>query len=149
MKVRSYEKSKDFNFYLEGERESFRSTYPGVSISKEMENYFRRTIKDSFELNDCKGFTLEDEAGEAIGMVTLSLSGFYNVPMGYIDNIYIQESHRGTEALSFLLNAAEKSVQNMGLGIIQLDVSVLNEQALSAYRKMGYVTVRQCMEKKL
>ncbi len=149
MKVRSYNESKDFDLYLEAERESFRATYPGVSILKEMESYFRCSIKDSFELNDCKGFTLEDESEEVVGMFILSMNGFYNIPMGYIDNIYIQESSRGAGALGLLLSTAEKCVLDMGFGMMQLDVSVLNEQALNAYKKMGYITVRQCMEKKL
>ena len=148
MNIRNHIAEKDTDLYIEAERESFKAAYPGVAITAEKEEYFNLSATQRYTDSQYQAFTLLDN-DLPVGMVSIHIREKAPRPTCYVANIYIQSSHRGTDAFLLLLGAAEQLEKEVGAQSITLDVSTQNERALSAYKKQGFKTTHLSMEKML
>ena len=148
MHIRRYNAESDQKFYLEGESESFKVSYPEVEIDSEREEYIQLTVKHKYSQKDIHGLTLEAEA-IPVGMIVLHERIIFSEKICYITNVYVKNSYRGNGALELLFEAAESKSREIGAGKIILDVTAQNNAALAAYEKLGFVTSRLTMEKML
>lgn len=136
---------EDIDFYLQGEIEAFQSTYPGISVTKDMKKEFKDNVLRSVVSGASKGFTLEDK--RPIGFVMLATQNVFNTPVGYIENIYVIKEVRNKGFGRRLLKFAEEFCRKEGCGILQLDVSVYHKAAFKLYESEGFAITSYKMEK--
>jgi len=66
-----------------------------------------------------------------------------------VDNVVVEEGHRGKGIGTRLLEGATEWARNRGLSSIQLTVWSQNTEAIRLYRRLGFAVVIQRMEKAL
>lgn len=148
MDIREFDADRDIDLYVEGDVDSFRESFPGVSVPGSLITEFRderlRLINDSH----VAGFTAQNELGPE-GFVVVSSHYFYVVPGAYIETIYVREEFRGSGVVGALLERAEVWAKANGARFLQLDVSQVNQRAIAAYEKNGFSKTRIQMQKPL
>lgn len=148
MNIRTFQVRTDLDFYLEGDLEAFRKSYPGLSVPTSLISELRHGIEAIHSSDYVQGFTAENEF-EQIGFIVSALQSFYTVPYVYIESIYVGESYRGAGTAEQLISHAESWGKERGAQFIQLDVSLSNERARASYKNMGFIETRVQMEKSL
>lgn len=69
--------------------------------------------------------------------------------VGYIKNVYVAPHLRGSGAADRLMNVIEEWVRDHGATVVMLDASVVNQRAVTFYRKLGYEVERVRMVKRI
>lgn len=67
------------------------------------------------------------------------VAGFVMVVEDEVEQVYLDEKHRGSGIASILLDAAERQIHDDGHGIAWLAVVAGNERARAFYAKRGWV----------
>ncbi|OZG72194.1 hypothetical protein BTA51_17765 [Hahella sp. CCB-MM4] len=146
MEIKEFDIRRDLEFYLEGSKVAFEESFPGVSITNDLERDMRSSIAGIAGNEDMAGFTaLLDST--PVGAVVVCLQWFYNIPQGYIDSIYVKDEYRKAGVAKELLKAAEIWSLQKGAHSISLDVSNSNGSAIAAYERLGFVATRTQMER--
>ena len=148
MDIREYDETIDNEFYLEGDVDAFKNSFPGVAVPGSLISEFKHARSGISENPFKAGFTAINELGY-LGFVVVSLMSFYNVPGAYVESIYVRESNRGHGVVEALLDKAQEWALSQGAKYIELDVSLSNERAISAYEKHGFIQTRVQMQKPL
>ena len=148
MEIREFDKKYDIPLYVEGDVEAWKESYPGVTLPlsaiSEVERGFNNFVSD----DSCCAFTaIVDE--QPIGFVIVTLEYFIVIPQGYISSIYVKPKYRGQGIGTALIGQVESWAKAKGAKSIKLDVSRVNESAISTYEKSGFVTTRYQMDKAL
>lgn len=140
MLVRPFKAIFDKTLLGEAEKEAYKASYPGVLFPIE----FITERLHRIESGMCDAFTLVDEF--PVGCIILSLDSFSGVPVGYIENIYIQPTYRSSDGLDQLLTEAKQHLLKHGIRIMRLDVTSHNHRAIAAYEKYGFTVTSHQME---
>jgi RimJ/RimL family protein N-acetyltransferase len=92
-----------------------------------------------------------DSAGERCGFIWVAqiTNDGTGRPHGFIMDIYLDPSHRGTGLAQVLMQQAEAWCRVRGLKYIQLSVAPFNTPAYRLYQKLGYLQERQILSKDL
>ena len=137
----------DIDLYEEGEVDAFQLTYPGLTITAELRNALKENVIRSISSQYSEGFTAM--LGKPIGFIILSTQYIHELPVGYIDNIYIKEEHRNQGYGHKLLLFAQRYCCEKGYRILQLDVSIHHKSALKLYETEGFTVASYRMEKNI
>jgi GNAT superfamily N-acetyltransferase len=80
-----------------------------------------------------------DQQGQLIGFALFfpNYSTFLTKPGLYLEDLYVQPTHRGQGVGKALLQAVAKLAQERGCGRLEWSVLDWNESAIAFYRKMG------------
>lgn len=90
--------------------------------------------------------------GEIVGFVTyvVELDRFVREKtVGYVQNLYVRENHRGSGIGTALLASAESELAARGADIVTLETMESNTKAAAFYREQGYTLHRQTFAKAL
>jgi ribosomal protein S18 acetylase RimI-like enzyme len=148
MEIRAFNKQYDIPLYVEGDVEAWKESYPGVTLPLSAMSEIERGFKNYVSDDNCCAFTaIENE--QPIGFVIVTLEFFIVIPQGYISSIYVKPKYRGKGIGAALIGQAESWAKAKGAKSIKLDVSRINETAISTYEKSGFVTTRYQMDKAL
>ena len=139
---------EDIDLYAQGQEEAFSSSYPGITITEQFKSELRGHVLRSIGTNASVGITAMLKQ-QPIGFLMLGTQYLQDLPVGYIENIFVREEYRKRGYGAKLLDAAEKHFRENGYRILQLDVSVHNHEALSLYRAHGYAVGSYLMEKNI
>ena len=146
MDVLEYMPIRDLDLYVKGDLEAFRQSFPGLSVPGPLRSPMIQELKALETTEYCAAYTaVLDE--EPIGFVIVEMRAFYSIPQGYVSSIYVDKKHRRMGVSSQLLERAERWAKSKGAYSLTLDVSLVNEKALSAYEASGYTETRVQMEK--
>ncbi len=137
----------DMELYLEGEIDSFRLTYPGLTIGAELEKELKENVLHSFAHRTSEGFTAI--TSNPIGFIILSTQYIFNIPVGYVENIYVKEEERSKGYGRKLLIFAQDYFREKGYRVLQLDVTVHHRSALRLYETEGFQVGGYRMEKNI
>jgi len=88
-----------------------------------------------------KGFyLLAEEQGDVIGqlLVTYEWSDWRNIPIWWVQSIYVQKAWRGKKVLTRLLESLSKQAHHHGVQNLRLYVHQNNTSAALAYEKLGW-----------
>lgn len=140
MLVRPFDNRTDEDLLAEAEIASFKSAYPGMTLPIGVDRARFERIKSG----SCHAFTLTEEY--PIGCIALSMTSFENIPIGYIENVYVKPEFRSSGGLDQLLDAAKIYFFGRGARVIRLNVTTHNQRAFSAYRKRGFAITTIEME---
>jgi ribosomal protein S18 acetylase RimI-like enzyme len=138
---------EDISFYLEGEVDAFQSTYPGLTITEELKKELKDNVVRSISSGVSKGYTAVTH--EPVGFIILETQYIFNIPTGYVENIYVKDDARNKGYGRKLLKFAEDICKKNGLRILQLDVSIHHQAALKLYKSEGYSVASYRMEKNI
>lgn len=146
MKIMKFKAERDLDLYLEGDIAAFKESFPGITISHDLESQIRSGIYGIESHEDIDAFTLF-ENDYSVGFVVVSMQWFYCIPQGYIDSIYVRNDYRKKGHGKALLAKAEEWAVLRGAKSIRLDVSISNQQAVVSYEKSGFSSTRVQMER--
>lgn len=117
-----------------GLREAVYSGLDEAFHTAEMQNILRDDSKTCF--------LAVDEESAICGMVEVSLrnvvDGCLSSPVGYIEGIYVPETHRKHGIAKRLSQRAEDWCRDKGCREIATDAELANESAQRFHRSMGY-----------
>lgn len=148
MNIRDFKARLDLDFYVEGNSEAFRKSYPGISVPASLISEMSYGMEAIESSDYVQGYTAENEFEQA-GFIVAALQAFYTVPYVYIESIFVAEKYRGTGIAEQLITHAEAWGKTKGAQFIQLDVSLSNERARVSYKNMGFTETRAQMDKPL
>jgi len=101
-------------------------------------------------------FFLAMDAGEAIGFAQCQLrrdyvEGTESSPVGYLEGIFVAESHRGRGVARQLLAACEEWAREQGCREFASDCELENVQSLRFHLRMGFAEANRiiCFAKRL
>lgn len=132
MLVRPFDTKTDEDLLAEAEIASFKSSHPGMTLPIDVDRARLERIKNGA----CHAFTLMEES--PIGCMALSITSFNNIPIGYIENVYIKPEFRSSGGLDQLFDAAKIYSFGRGARVIRLNVTTHNQRAFAAYKKRGF-----------
>ena len=145
--MRSFDPARDTDLYVEGYCESFKDSYPGISVTAALAASFRESLAN-FEITPgLTTFTIDSEEGRPAGFIVLGISEMDAVRQVSVEVIYVAEAHRRKGIAKKLLSKAVTHAKEVGAGSTRLEVSVGNEAALALYQSAGYVITRYQMER--
>lgn len=109
---------------------------PSPAAAREFKSYLGRKIKDPDFL-----ILVAEEDGKLLGYVLAWVKRrpplYKKSRLGYLSNIYVQESHRRSGLGSVLYACLEDWFRKKRVDFIQARVHVSNRTALSTFRKWG------------
>lgn len=146
--MRSFDPSRDTDLYVEGYCKSFEDSYPGVAITPALSASFRESLANFDITPGLTTFTVESEQGEPAGFVVLGISEMDAVRQVTVEVIYVGAAHRRMGLARQLLARAVRHASDVGANSVRLDVSVVNQAAISLYESEGYVVTRYQMERR-
>lgn len=88
-----------------------------------------------------EGFLLVEVEGETIGELVLRILPYENRTIGYVSLIYLKPAYRGKGYSQAMFAHAEQLFHNKGVSEYHLRVSVINDRAISFYKKQGLTSV--------
>ena len=140
MRVRDFSAETDIDILSEAEEEAHRASPPGVTFPIGSV----QSRLSMLQSGQCIAFSLEE--GAAVGCIVLSPDTNNILPIGYIDCLFIRSEFRGQGGLELLLNHAAAYFRSLGIRYMRLEVSALNERAIRAYERFGFVTTQHTMD---
>jgi ribosomal protein S18 acetylase RimI-like enzyme len=147
MTIRPFDLSRDADLYVEGYYESFRESFPGVSVSLALKSSYRDALVNIESLPNLAAFTIDAVGGVPAGFIVVALSDSEAVRQLSIEVLYVRPTHRNAGLGRQLLERAEAHSKTLGANSTRLDVSVANWSAISLYEAAGYAITRYQMEK--
>jgi ribosomal protein S18 acetylase RimI-like enzyme len=130
---------KDIPLYLEGEIASFQASYPGISVTAQMEGEFKDSLLRNIGQKNVECYTLEET--EPVAFVIVGSQYFLNSPVGYVENIYVKPEVRRKGYGRFLLRHAAAHMKSEGKSSLQLDVTAFQVEAKSLYESEGFSVI--------
>ncbi|HEY3398660.1 MAG TPA: GNAT family N-acetyltransferase [Armatimonadota bacterium] len=134
---------------LEFQYEVYERNFPGFRVDGEFladyERQLRQAVRSPFE-----GIWVLEDGGEVFGFIWAAvIATLVDDRLGYVKNLYVAPEARGQGWGARLLTCAEDWMRALGVGRTSLDVTVVNETAVSLYERSGYHISRYRMEKDL
>lgn len=124
--------------------------WPGHAISQ-MGEEMAEVLK-----NDQAVFFLAFEGAEAVGFAQCQLrhdyvEGTESTPVGYLEGIYVEQTHRHRGLARALLSACEAWAKTKGCNEFASDCELENEQSLRFHLRAGFAEANRiiCFTKKL
>lgn len=136
--LRKFNPKTDADLLVAGEVEAYTSSYPGSEVPLNLVTNRIRSIQN----NRSHCVVLDEEGPRGYVVASKHLVG--DRVQIYVESIYIDPALRGQGKTELLFNAlVEKSAEST----ITLDVSVVNDSAVDAYRALGFEVQRYRMTK--
>ncbi len=107
------------------------------------ESQLRQELSDSLASDREKTFLFKNEDGRYVGFVTASLrtdyvEGASTSPVGYLEGIYVDETHRNRGIGRKLVEAAENWARERGCTEMGSDTWVTNTGSIQFHDRLGY-----------
>ena len=116
-----------------------------TSFIAEQGQRLRQAQRRPFE----NGLFVLDDGGKAVGFVWVVMRMDLQGPFGSVDQVYLLPDYRGRGLGGLLMQAAHDFIQNQGVPVARLYVTVENQQAVTLYEREGYRVTRYEMERVL
>lgn len=148
-RLRPFRLRSDLDAVLEFQYEVYETNFPGFRVDRYfLEDYARDLRRAARDPNEAM-FVLEQE-GRLCGFIWGAIMATLVDPrVGYIKNVYVAPHLRGTGQAEQMMAAMEQWLFEMGADKVMLDASVCNPRAVRFYERLGYVTERVRMVKRL
>lgn len=97
----------------------------------------------------CEGFKLM-RGGYSVGTIWVMYKGSDDLEYGirnidaYIFDVFVNEKHRGNGYAGEMIRQLMEYLHKKGIESAHLEVAVSNTSAISAYKKTGFTTVKNC-----
>jgi aminoglycoside 6'-N-acetyltransferase I len=147
--IRPFDWRRDREAVLSFQREIYETNFPGLAVTPQFLEDYGRALKAALNDEHEGLFVLADEEG-ACGFLWVALVGSLVDPWsGYVKNIFVVARYRGQGWGRALLTRADEWLRARGVSRVELDCSVVNEEARRLYERSGYRATRVRMEKEL
>ena len=131
--IRRFDKSTDVDLLIAGEVEAYTNSYPGSPVPLDLVTNRIRFI----ERNRVQCAVLDENGPKGYVIATKFLRKTRCEI--YIESVYITPELRGRGKLEMLFDSlVDESADN----VISLDVSVVNQAAIDAYKTLGFEILR-------
>lgn len=107
----------------------------------------KKTLKKKFEADlksdKYKSFLAQDEDGEYLGFINLSLRSDYvqgasSSPVGYVEGIYVKPQYRKQGVAKELIKQAEKWAKKQGCKELGSDAELRNTVSQKFHKNLGF-----------
>ena len=154
--MRAFDWNADAQIISEWQRETYALNFPDFGYTPEFAAAFRHDLRRA-ALDENNGLFVLTElsadkpAGNLCGFIWIVLcrNNWTNESYGYINNLYVASSRRGSGLSDELMSYAENWFRERGVSKLRLTVTSTNVAACKLYERLGYQTQRFEMEKEI
>lgn len=147
--LRPFNLRRDLDAVLEFQYEIYETNFPGFRVDRFFREDYARDLRRAARDPGEAMYVLEDE-GKLCGFIWGAIMTTLVDPrVGYIKNVYVAPHLRGTGQAERMMAALEQWLFDMGADKVMLDASTCNPRAVRFYERIGYVTERVRMVKRL
>ncbi len=97
-----------------------------------------RLLPDGLASDGNHLFTIEDDAGQAVGTLWFAMQARFGLPIAYVYNVEIAPAYRRRGHARRAFDALEAEVSTLGLHGVALHVFGHNTAARALYESLGY-----------
>ncbi len=121
------------------------------AVYTDIDRKFHEQEMELYVSDDSKEcFLVVTESGDACGMIEVSLrnvvDGCLTSPVGYVEGIFVESSHRGSGLSRQLLHQAEDWCRSKGCSEIATDAELDNVEAQRFHQHMGFEETYRIVE---
>lgn len=147
--LRPFNLRRDLDAVLEFQYEVYETNFPGFRVDRFFREDYARDLRRAARDPGEAMYVLEEE-GKLCGFIWGAIMTTLVDPrVGYIKNVYVAPHLRGTGQAERMMAALEQWLFDMGADKVMLDASTCNPRAVRFYERIGYVTERVRMVKRL
>ncbi len=149
--LRTFNWDSDADFICSWQRETYAINFPDFKLSLEFSGAFRHDLRRAMLDGNHALWMLDDPNSNPCGFiwVVLCTNSWTNERYGYVNNLFIEASHRGQHLGEELLEHAVKWFKSRKVERLRLTVTGSNESAVRLYERAGFVVERLEMEREL
>ncbi len=149
--LRAFDWEHDADFICGWQRETYAINFPDFKLSLEFSGAFRHDLRRAFLDGNHALWMLDDPNSSACGFiwVVLCTNSWTNERYGYVNNVFIESSHRGQHLGEELLDHAAGWFRSRKVEKLRLTVTGSNSSAVRLYERTGFIVERLEMEREL
>ena len=149
--LRALEWEHDADFICGWQRETYAINFPDFKLSLEFSGAFRNDLRRAFLDGNHALWMLDDPKSAPCGFiwVVLCTNSWTNERYGYVNNLFIEGSHRGQHLGEDLLEYAAGWFRARKVEKLRLTVTGSNSSAVRLYERAGFTVERLEMERDL
>ena len=149
--LRSFAWEADADSVCSWQRETYALNFPDFKITAEFTGAFRHDLRRAFLDGNHALWILDDPYSGPCGFiwVVLCTNSWTNERYGYVNNVFVEATHRGGHLGEELLEHAAEWFRTRKVERLRLTVTGSNASALRLYERAGFVVERLEMERGL